>query len=90
MKIIDKGKSGIEWLRLAITQPRSQLTEMQAKARNAIEVLTYCARHLKEDRAPVLAAALFGRFSSRGEADFANQVMSAQRFEFGGHHEKTE
>ena len=40
--------------------------------------------------APVLAAALFGRFSSRGEADFANQVMSAQRFEFGGHHEKTE
>lgn len=58
MKIIDKGKSGIEWLRLAITQPRSQLTEMQAKARNAIEVLTYCARHLKEDRAPVLAAAL--------------------------------
>jgi 6-phosphogluconate dehydrogenase len=38
--------------------------------------------------APVLAAALFARFSSRGEADFANQVMSAQRFEFGGHHEK--
>ena len=38
--------------------------------------------------APVLSAALFARFSSRGEADFANQIMSAQRFEFGGHHEK--
>ena len=38
--------------------------------------------------APVLAAALFGRFSSRDEALFANKVMSAQRFEFGGHHEK--
>ena len=38
--------------------------------------------------APVLAAALFARFSSRGESDFANQIMSAQRFEFGGHHEK--
>ena len=38
--------------------------------------------------APVLSAALFGRFSSRGEALFADKVMSAQRFEFGGHHEK--
>ena len=40
--------------------------------------------------APVLAAALFGRFSSRGETLFADKVMSAQRFEFGGHHEKAE
>mgnify|MGYP003333201351 CR=1 FL=1 len=38
--------------------------------------------------APVLAAALFGRFSSRGEAEFADKIMSAQRLEFGGHHEK--
>ncbi len=38
--------------------------------------------------APVLTAALYERFASRGEADFANQIMSAQRFEFGGHHEK--
>ncbi len=36
----------------------------------------------------VLAAALFQRFSSRGEADFQNQLLSAMRFEFGGHHEK--
>jgi 6-phosphogluconate dehydrogenase len=38
--------------------------------------------------AHVLTAALFERFSSRGEADFANKVLSAMRFEFGGHHEK--
>jgi len=37
----------------------------------------------------VLAAALFERFSSRGEADFQNRVLSAMRFEFGGHIEKS-
>jgi 6-phosphogluconate dehydrogenase len=37
---------------------------------------------------PVLSAALFQRFSSRGEADYANKVLSAMRFQFGGHHEK--
>jgi 6-phosphogluconate dehydrogenase len=35
--------------------------------------------------AHVLASALFERFSSRGEADFQNRVLSAMRFEFGGH-----
>jgi 6-phosphogluconate dehydrogenase len=37
---------------------------------------------------PVLSAALFQRFSSRGEADFANKVLSAMRFQFGGHAER--
>ena len=37
---------------------------------------------------PVLSAALFQRFSSRGEADFANKVLSAMRLQFGGHVEK--
>jgi 6-phosphogluconate dehydrogenase len=37
---------------------------------------------------PVLATALFARFSSRDRADFANRVLSAMRFEFGGHTEK--
>jgi 6-phosphogluconate dehydrogenase len=37
--------------------------------------------------APVLSAALYQRFSSRGEGDFANKLMSAMRFQFGGHHE---
>jgi 6-phosphogluconate dehydrogenase len=39
--------------------------------------------------APVLTAALFTRFSSRGEADFADKVLSALRYQFGGHQEKT-
>jgi 6-phosphogluconate dehydrogenase len=34
---------------------------------------------------PVLSAALYQRFSSRGEDDFATKVLSAMRFEFGGH-----
>jgi 6-phosphogluconate dehydrogenase len=37
---------------------------------------------------PVLSAALFARFSSRGEADFADKLLSAMRYQFGGHHEK--
>jgi 6-phosphogluconate dehydrogenase len=37
---------------------------------------------------PVLSAALYERFSSRGEADFANKLLSAMRFQFGGHLEK--
>jgi 6-phosphogluconate dehydrogenase len=38
--------------------------------------------------APVLSAALYERFGSRGEAEFANKVLSAMRFGFGGHLEK--
>jgi len=38
--------------------------------------------------APVLSAALYERFSSRGEADFAAKLLSAMRFQFGGHVEK--
>lgn len=38
--------------------------------------------------ANVLSAALFARFTSRGEADFQNRVLSAMRSEFGGHVEK--
>ncbi len=38
--------------------------------------------------APVLATALFARFASRGEADYAGRLLSAMRHEFGGHQEK--
>ncbi|HSR91984.1 MAG TPA: hypothetical protein VLK88_11825, partial [Gemmatimonadales bacterium] len=38
--------------------------------------------------AHVLSAALFQRFSSRGRAEFADQLLSAMRFQFGGHVEK--
>lgn len=51
-------RHAIEWLRLAVTQPIGQLTAMQASIRRWFEVLRYCARHLGEDQAPVLAAAL--------------------------------
>jgi len=34
---------------------------------------------------PVLATALFARFTSRGEAEYADKLLSAMRFEFGGH-----
>ncbi|MCW6511747.1 phosphogluconate dehydrogenase (NAD(+)-dependent, decarboxylating) [Lichenifustis flavocetrariae] len=40
--------------------------------------------------APVISAALFARFGSRGEADYADRVLSALRFGFGGHLEKTD
>lgn len=38
--------------------------------------------------APVISAALFARFSSRGENEFADKLLSAMRYGFGGHHEK--
>src|ERR687892_857671 len=38
---------------------------------------------------PVLSAALYQRFSSRGEADFADKLLSAMRYEFGGDFEKS-
>ena len=37
---------------------------------------------------PVLTTALYERFSSRGDADFSNKLLSAMRYEFGGHLEK--
>ena len=38
--------------------------------------------------APVLATALFSRFSSRNEAEYEDKLLSALRLEFGGHNEK--
>jgi 6-phosphogluconate dehydrogenase len=40
--------------------------------------------------APVLSAALYARFDSRGESEYANRLLSAMRKEFGGHAEKAE
>ena len=40
--------------------------------------------------APVISAALFERFTSRGNADYANRILSAMRKQFGGHDEKKE
>ncbi|MGZ3525198.1 MAG: phosphogluconate dehydrogenase (NAD(+)-dependent, decarboxylating), partial [Thermodesulfobacteriota bacterium] len=38
--------------------------------------------------APVLSTALYQRFGSRGEDDFARKVLSAMRYKFGGHVER--
>ena len=38
--------------------------------------------------APVLSAALYQRFYSRGESDYQDKLLSAMRFQFGGHIEK--
>ncbi len=38
---------------------------------------------------PVLTTALYARFYSRGESDYQDKLLSAMRFQFGGHHEKT-
>jgi len=38
---------------------------------------------------PVLSSALYQRWSSRGEANYSDKVLSAMRFQFGGHHEKS-
>jgi 6-phosphogluconate dehydrogenase len=40
--------------------------------------------------APVLTSALYERFSSRGEAEFADKLLSAMRYQFGGHLEKSD
>jgi len=40
--------------------------------------------------APLLTTALYERFTSRGESEFANQLLSAMRYQFGGHEEKAE
>ena len=45
-------------------------------------------RHRRGRAGPVLSTALYERFSSRGEADFADKLLSAMRYEFGGHLEK--
>jgi 6-phosphogluconate dehydrogenase len=37
----------------------------------------------------VISAALFARFGSRGDADYADRLLSAMRKQFGGHNEKT-
>ena len=66
---------------------RSEWTAEQFRARARESV----AQHGGLDEAVpahVLAAALFERFASRGEAEFQDRLLSAMRFEFGGHQEK--
>jgi len=45
-------------------------------------------RRSTRDAGRGLTTSLYARFTSRGEADFQNKLLSAMRFQFGGHHEK--
>ncbi|MFN8532753.1 MAG: decarboxylating 6-phosphogluconate dehydrogenase [Dehalococcoidia bacterium] len=67
-----------------------QLTEFEGRVSDSGEGRWTVMAAIDEGvPAPVLSAALYERFSSRGEADFANRLLSAMRFQFGGHHEKS-
>jgi len=65
------------------------LTDFQGRVSDSGEGRWTIAAAIDESiPAHVLSAALYERFSSRGEADFADKLLSAMRFEFGGHLEK--
>lgn len=89
------------WRRGSVVQ--SWLLDLTAKALHQNPDLAGLAGHVSDSGegrwtleaaieegvpAPVLSAALFARFASRGGAGFGDQLLSAMRFQFGGHHEK--
>ena len=63
------------------SSPAGCPTPAKAAGRSRRRSTRACRRH-------VLSSALYERFSSRGEADFADKLLSAMRYEFGGHVEK--
>ncbi len=98
---IDVAKVAEVWRRGSVIG--SWLLDLTASALRADPALANFAGHVSDSGegrwtlqaaidegvpAPVLSAALFSRFSSRGANDYADKLMSAMRFEFGGHHEK--
>ena len=67
----------------------SELTEFTGRVSDSGEGRWTIAAAIDEAvPVPVLSAALYERFSSRGDSDFANRVLSAMRKQFGGHDEK--
>ncbi|MBC8027258.1 MAG: decarboxylating 6-phosphogluconate dehydrogenase [Steroidobacteraceae bacterium] len=67
----------------------SQLTEFEGRVSDSGEGRWTLAAAIDEGvPAPVISAALFSRFQSRGNAGYADRVLSAMRKQFGGHHEK--
>jgi 6-phosphogluconate dehydrogenase len=66
-----------------------KLTEFEGRVSDSGEGRWTLAAAIDEGvPAPVISAALFSRFQSRGNAGFADRVLSAMRKQFGGHHEK--
>ncbi len=69
----------------------SELTGFSGKVSDSGEGRWTALAAINEDMpAPVSHVALFGRFESRGETDYANQHLSAMQKQFGGHDEKKE
>jgi 6-phosphogluconate dehydrogenase len=67
-----------------------QLEEFSGRVSDSGEGRWTCHAAIDEGvPAPVLTAALYSRFASRGEDEFANKMLSAMRFAFGGHLEKS-
>jgi 6-phosphogluconate dehydrogenase len=66
-----------------------QLTEFSGRVSDSGEGRWTILAAVEEGTpAPVLSAALYERFASRGEGDFASRVLSAMRYQFGGHEER--
>jgi 6-phosphogluconate dehydrogenase len=99
---LDVGKVAEVWRRGSVVA--SWLLDLSAAALNASPALDEFSGRVSDSGegrwtiaaaidegvpAPVLATALFDRFISQGEADFANKLLSAMRKQFGGHDEKT-
>ena len=61
----------------------------EIRAKNSIFIKEIAAAVDEGVPAPVMSAALFGRFESRGDADYADRILSAMRKQFGGHNEIT-
>ena len=82
--------------RLVAARPDGGALRQGPRARRSSRARVRLRRRALDDQgaideavpAPVLTTALYERFSSRGEADFQNKLLSAMRFEFGGHVEK--
>ena len=77
------------WARRRCTSRRTSTTTRAASSDSGEGRWTVQAAVDEGVPAPVLAASLFNRFASRGEADWGNRVLSAMRKAFGGHLEKS-
>ena len=75
-------------LNVRVAPPRSRLPERVAPSGLPVLVNVTLPPRVRVP-APVLTTALYARFSSRGDADFQDKLLSAMRYEFGGHREKS-
>ena len=70
-------------------QDDADLTDFGGKVSDSGEGRWTCQAAIETGTpAPLLTTALYERFSSRNESEFATKLLSAMRFQFGGHHEK--